>query len=138
MKMLTPNFHFYGNCEEAMALYTRAFGAQVDVLLRYSDANPADFSMPLTDAQKKLVYHAIMHIHGYRVMMSDEMSGEKPAQAPLSLVVTLDTKDEVMAAYAVLSEGAQIVHPMEDTTYSDAFVSLIDRFGFRWEIMTER
>ena len=121
-----------------MALYTRAFGAQVDVLLRYSDANPADFSMPLTDAQKKLVYHATMRINGRLVMMSDEMSGEKPTQAPLSLVVTLDTRDEVAAAYTVLSEGGQIVHSMIDTTYSTAFVSLIDRFGFRWEIMTER
>ena len=49
--MLTPNFNFDGHCEEAIRLYERAFGAKLGCLLRYSDANPADFSAELTDEQ---------------------------------------------------------------------------------------
>lgn len=33
MLLVTPNFHFYGTCKQAIALYKEAFGARVTVLL---------------------------------------------------------------------------------------------------------
>lgn len=31
-----------------------------------------------------------------------------------------------------------VIHPMKSTTYSSCFVSLVDRFGMRRELMTEQ
>ncbi len=136
--MLTPNFNFDGHCEEAMRLYERAFGAETTCLLRYTDADPADFSEELTDAQKRYVYHAEMRIKGQRVMMCDNTRVPFVPSTALSLVVTMNTKEEVLRAYEALREGATIIYPVHSTTYSSCEVVLIDRFGFRWGVMTEQ
>ncbi len=136
--MLTPNFNFDGRCEEAIALYEKAFGAARGCLLRYADADPADFSAPLTDAQKQYVYHAELFIGGQRVMMCDNMDVPFTRSLSLSLVVTMETREDVLRAYDALKDGATIIYPVHSTTYSSCEVVLIDKFGFRWGIMTEQ
>jgi PhnB protein len=74
-----------------------------------------------------------------RIMMSDitEKNEHIPGNS-LSLVVTFDTADEVEKAFSLLNDDAVIITPMKSTTYSSCFVSLIDKFGMRWELMTEQ
>lgn len=43
-----------------------------------------------------------------------------------------------MQAFEAMKDGAEILSPPQSTTYSSCFLSLIDRFGNRWEIMTEQ
>ena len=138
MATLTPNFNFAGQCEDAMRLYQHAFGASIDCLLRYVDANPADFDRALSDAQKRWIYHAEMTIAGRRVMLCDNMDVPFATSLALSLVVTLDTKEQVMGAYNALKDGCTLLYAPRETTYSSCEVVLIDRFGFRWGIMTEQ
>lgn len=134
---VTPNMHFNGECEEALGLYERAFGATVTRLYRYGDARPEDFSQQhLSDAERNRIYHAEMIVAGHRFMLSDSVEHIQKGQS-LSLVITFDTVDEVKRAYSVIREGASIIHEMTETTYSGCFVSLVDRFGLRWELMTE-
>jgi PhnB protein len=137
MPMVTPNFHFDGRCRQAIGLYERALGARVISLLCYSDANPLDWKKT-NQEQSGLVYHAELMIGTQRVMMSDTTDPAYPAGNSLSLVVTFDCADEVSKAYDILSQGAKLISPMQSTTYSSCFVSLIDRFGMRWELMTEQ
>jgi PhnB protein len=137
MPVLTPVFNFTGNCEEAMALYAKAFGTKPDFLLRYADADPRDFDKPLTDTQKRMIYHAEMHICGQRVMFSDIVEFDLQKGTALFLTVTFDTPEDVKGAYEVLKDGATILYPMHSTTYSSCLVSLIDRYGNRWGLMTE-
>ncbi|MDR2514551.1 MAG: VOC family protein [Christensenellaceae bacterium] len=137
MLSLTPNLHFRGDCLEAIQLYTQAFGAQVKSLLRYSDATPKDF--PQNEAEKRdFVYHAELFIAGQRLMLSDEELATPRQGVPVSLCLSFGTAGEVQAAFDLMKEGARIVHPMQSTSYSSCFVSLIDRFGLRWELMTEQ
>ncbi len=108
----------------------------MEILLCGSDADPADYIA--ADEAKDLVYHCEMYIGGCCIMMSDS-PGESGAQNyTMSLVVTFDTADEVKAAFGILSDGCTVIHPMKSTTYSSCFVSLVDRFGMRWELMTEQ
>lgn len=136
--MITPNFNFDGRCEEAMLLYKKAFDAEITCLLRYADANPLDNDIVPSDAGKSLIYHAEMRIKGQRVMMCDNMDVPFTKSLSLSLVVTMETKEEVLRAYNVLSDGATILYPPHGTTYSSCETVLVDRFGFRWGIMTEQ
>lgn len=138
MAVITPNFNFAGKCQEAIALYQRAFDARVGCLLRYADARKEDFDRPLTEREKALIYHAELFIGAQRIMMCDNMDIPFAPSLSLSLVVTLDTKDEVLRAYDVLREGCTIVYPVHSTTYSSCEVVLVDKFGFRWGIMTEQ
>lgn len=53
MAVITPNFNFAGQCEEAITLYQKAFDAKITCLLRYSDANKADWDKKLTLEQER-------------------------------------------------------------------------------------
>lgn len=136
--IITPNFNFSGRCEEAIQLYQKAFQAKIICLLRYSDANKADWDRPLTSEQKNYIYHAELLIGGQRVMMCDNLDVALVKGTALSLTVTFDTKEEVRQAYQVLREGSETIYPMQSATYSSCMVVFIDQFGFRWGLMTEQ
>lgn len=138
MAMITPNFNFAGRCEEALSLYQKAFGAEALSLLRYEDARKEDFNQALTPEEAKYIYHAELMVGGQRIMMCDNMDVPFQTSYALSLTVTFDTKEEVQRAFDVLKEDAKIIYPMQRTTYSSCMVVFIDRFGFRWGLMTEQ
>ncbi|XMB85339.1 VOC family protein [Mycoplasmatota bacterium WC44] len=135
--IVTPNFHFRGNCKEALELYKEVFGISILCIYENKDANPLDYT---TDAKfSEHVYHAEVVLGNTRFMMSDvseEM--EHTTGNSLSLVITFDNADEVKKAYDTLKDNAIILTPIQSTTYSSCFVSLIDKFGIRWELMTEQ
>ena len=54
--VVTPNFHFFGNCMEGIELYKKVFGAKILCLIKNKDANPIDY---ISDAKySEHVYHA--------------------------------------------------------------------------------
>ena len=132
-----PNFNFDGRCAEAMALYTRAFHAQVDFVLHYRDADPRDWSVPLTQEQMNYVYHAEMHIGEQRVMLCDNLDVPFQPSLSLSLTIMFDTAAEVRRAFEILAPGGRIIYPLHSTTYSSQEAVLVDCYGFRWGLMTE-
>lgn len=134
---IIPNLHFHGDCEKAMELYEKAFKARRTVFLRYKDADPHDFGEDLTDEKQNYVYHAEMMIGDQRMMMNDHTE-DIARGVNVSLLVSFGSKEEVIGAYEILKDGARIIHPVQETTYSGCFVSLIDRYGVRWELMNER
>lgn len=138
MAIITPNFNFAGRCEEAVALYQKAFNAKVGCLLRYSDANKSDWDKTLIPEQENYIYHAELFIGGQRIMMCDNMDVDLVKSTALSLTVTFDTKDEVKQAYDILREDSETIYQMQSTTYSSCMVVFIDKFGFRWGLMTEQ
>ena len=92
--VVTPNFHFLGNCMEVLEVYKKVFGAKVLCVLKNKDANLKDYT---SDAKySEYVYHAEIMIGETRIMMSDitENKEHTPGNS-LSLVVTFDTADKV-------------------------------------------
>lgn len=138
MIKVTPCFNLCGRSEEAMALYEKAFGARTQFILRYADADPKDFDMPVTGCMQNLVYHAEMTIGSQRVMFSDIIEFSPAKGTALFLTVTFEDAEGVRKAYDVLKDGSTTIYPMKSTTYSSCFVSFVDRFGFRWGLMTEQ
>lgn len=136
--LVTPTIHFNGQCEEAIVVYQEAFDARVIILLHYSDRNKEDWDATLSDAQENFVYHSEIMIGEYRIMMADNVEPDTSRNTSFFLTVTFDSADDVKRAYEVLKDGCTIIHPMRSTTYSSCTVSLIDKFGVRWGLMTEQ
>lgn len=135
--IVTPNFHFSGDCNEAIEFYKKVFDIKVLCLYKDKDANPDDYVADSNALEK--VYHAEVLLGNTRLMMSDRPNEDNPSRDnPLSLVVTYDTAEEVKHAYELIRQGASILSPIQSTTYSSCFVSLIDKYGMRWELMTEQ
>ena len=140
MLIVTPNLRFNGQCEEAIVVYQKAFDAKIGCLLRCSDRDTRDWNAELTKEQENYVYHAEIYFGGARIMMSDN---DKPVpnqgvNTSCSLTVTFESADEVRRAYDEIKDGAEIVSPIRSKTYSSCHVSLIDRYGVRWSLMTEQ
>ncbi|MBQ8618345.1 MAG: VOC family protein [Clostridia bacterium] len=138
MAVITPNFNFSGQCGEAIELYRKAFHAEIGCLMRYGDANAQDMSDAWADTQRDWIYHAELLFGGQRIMLADHADLEFKPGLSLSLVVTLDTKADVMRAFEILSEGGSVIYPPHSTTYCPCTTNVVDRFGFRWCLMAER
>jgi PhnB protein len=138
MLIVTPTLNFKGECEEAIGMYQKAFGARVGCLLHYSDAIKEDWDNPLTDEQANYVYHAEIYIGEQRIMMSDMIDVDLVKGTSSFLTVTFEDANQVKEAYEILKDGCTIIYPMHSTTYSSCMVVLIDKYGFRWGLMTEQ
>ncbi len=136
--LVVPNFHFGGKCRDAVELYKEAFGAKIACLLLYKDAKIEDYDRTLTVEQKNFVYHAEILISNQRIMMADNIDMPFTPSTSLFLTITMDTKEDVMKAFNVMKDGCTIIYPPHSTTYSSCTVNFIDKFGFRWVIMTEQ
>lgn len=136
--LVTPTLHFYGQCEAAIGLYQKAFGLQMKYILHYTDADPQDWNFSLTSEQRNYVYHAEAFIGKQRIMLADEIGQQASGNTALFLTVTFETDDQVKLAYETLKESGSIIHPLHSTTYSSCMASVVDKFGFRWGLMTEQ
>jgi PhnB protein len=132
---IQPYLFFEGRCEEAIELYKKALGAEVEMLMRIKDSpEPPPPGMHPPGAENK-VMHASLRIGAARVMASDGRCSGKPSFQGFSL--SLDAKDEAEAKrwFGALSAGGEVRMPLGKTFFSPCFGMLADRFGVPWMII---
>jgi PhnB protein len=129
---IEPLFYFDRQCEEAIGLYKKAFGAELTYLSRYSDVSD---DLPLNyDAKKdsELIYHAQIKIGNQRIMLCDNLFFDLPKGHSASFVAMFHTFDKVKIVYDALADGATILSPL---TNENLCGDLVDKFGIHWSIM---
>lgn len=109
------------DAEAAIALYRRAFGAEL--LNRVAGADG-------------VIVHAEMDVFGQILALSEssEALGKCEPGNTMQFCLQFDPDEEalVRAAYLALEEGATIRHPLGKCFYSECMADLTDRFGVRW------
>ena len=134
--LIEPMFNFDRQCEQAIELYKKAFGAELTYLGRYSDVGPESRPQKYNDEKdSNLVYHAQMTIGNQNILLCDNLFNDLPRGHSVYPVTTLKTADEVKAVYSILADGAIIITPPTKELYSECVASLIDKFGIYWELM---
>ena len=117
--MLITHIYLNGHCREAIQLYQKAFGATVQTIIEYPDS--------------KQIIHAEIEIHNTLLMLNDTGGDlDFSRSGGYQLSVQFDREDDLLAAYSVLKEEANILFPMQATDYSICVVRFIDRFDVRW------
>jgi PhnB protein len=131
-----PYLNFEGRCEEALAFYKKAVGAEVGQVLRFKDSpEPCDPSMVPPGNENK-VMHCDFRIGDATLMASDCNCSGKPTFAGVSLTITASDPDHAQRLFAALSEGGQVQMPLTKTFFSPSFGMLADRFGVPWMVYT--
>ncbi|RYU57155.1 VOC family protein [Methylolobus aquaticus] len=129
---------FDGRCDEALAFYREALGAEVEALMRFSE-NPdpptADCQMP--PGWENKVMHASLRIGDTTLMASDGRSAQQPDFQGFSLVLNAADEAEADRLFAVLNEGGHVQMPLGKTFFSPRFGMVADRFGVSWMIIVE-
>jgi PhnB protein len=131
---LTPYLFFNGRCEEALAFYRRALGAETLMLMRYREAPDAPPPGMLPPGSEDKVMHAHARIGDAEFMASDGHCSGKLAFQGFSLSLTLPTEADVDRAFAALAEQGKVDMPAGKTFWSARFGMVTDRFGVQWMV----
>jgi PhnB protein len=112
------------NAEAAIDFYVRAFGA-VEL---YRIGEPG------------MVGHAEIKLGSAIIMLADEypplgaLSPETIGGSPVSLMVYVEDVDEFTEK--AVTEGLQVLRPVEDQFYGDRVGYFVDPFGHKWSFAT--
>ena len=127
-----PYLFFDGRCEEALAFYKNALGAEVQMLMRFKE-NPEPAANP-PGADEKIM-HTSFRIGDTTVMASDGRCQGLPSFQGFSLSLTARDDAEAERLFGALAEGGQVQMPLARTFFSSRFGMVADRFGVPWMIV---
>ncbi len=129
-----PYLFYEGSCEEAIAFYRKAAGAEVLMLMRFKEAPEQDAA---SRGNPDKIMHASLKIGQSTIMMSDGRCSGKPAFNGLALSLIVRTEAEAKGAFSALADGGAVGMPLAKTFFSPHFGMLTDRFGLMWMVMVE-
>lgn len=130
--MLIPHLHFCGNCEEAIALYEKAFHTKAESIVYNRDYSPDE------SPDDNRIAHAVMNIHGQKVFLNDRFGNkDKSLNCAVHLIVLFASVEELLACYEFFKEGSTTIDPFEKLPYSELAGTFVDKFGVQWGFMTE-
>lgn len=122
--MLVPQLYLNGACSEAIGLYKKAFGTEIDNIMYDPEQEP----------QK--VIHAEMHILGTRLMLSDYGgTKESSADSTMEIVALFSNEQLLRGAYQIIKVESKTITPIGPIFFSPCLVSFVDKFGVRWCFM---
>jgi PhnB protein len=132
--IIQPYVFFEGRCEEAIAFYKTALNAEVIKLMRFSDNPDPKPGCPPPGNDNKIM-HAQLRIGDTIIMVGDARCSGTTKFEGFSLSLSMPTSAEVNRAFAALSEGGQVMMPLNKTFFSDFFGMVIDKFGVFWMVL---
>jgi PhnB protein len=129
--LVQPYLCFEGRCEEALAFYQSALGAEVTAVFRFKESPEACASHPEIGEK---VMHASVRIGDSTVLASDGRCSGAASFQGISLSLTVANEAEAERVFAALSDGGQVQMPLGKTFFSSSFGMVADRFGVTWMV----
>lgn len=121
---------FEGKAEEAMNTYTSLFDQSKIINITRYEANQS--------GPEGSVMMAKFSIKGQEFMASDSYVKHAFTFTPsISMFVTCDSVEEIDDAFEKLSEGGQILMPLDAYPFSSRFGWINDKFGVSWQLSLE-
>ena len=126
-----PYLFLDGRCEEALAFYRGALGAEVTMLMRFKESPDPSMVAPGTGDK---VMHASVRIGETTVLASDGECHGAPSFQGFALSLTVPTEAEAERLFGALGDGGQVQMPLTKTFFSPRFGMVVDRFGVSWMV----
>ena len=142
MASVSTYLNFNGNTEEAFVFYKSVFGGEFegDGISRMGDVPPQEGQPELGEADKNLVMHVSLPIlGGHRLMGTDateSMGFTVNFGNNVYINLEPDTRAELDALFAKLSEGGKAEMEPQEMFWGDYFASCTDRYGVAWMLNT--
>jgi predicted 3-demethylubiquinone-9 3-methyltransferase (glyoxalase superfamily) len=126
-KQIHPFLMFEGSAEEAMNTYTSIFDSSEIINITRYGANES--------GKEGSVLHATFSIKGQEFMASDSYVKHAFTFTPsISLFVTCDSEEEIDQVFDKLSQGGEILMPLDAYPFSAKFGWINDKFGVSWQL----
>jgi len=135
MPRIQPYLFFRGRCEEAIEYYKSVLGAEVVMMMRFSD-NPDKPGCDLMPAEfGNRIMHASLRIAGTVIMMSDGMKSGPLDFGCMSLSLAVSSEAECDRIYNALAADGKVEMPIGPTFFAKRYGGVIDKFGVSWMII---
>jgi PhnB protein len=127
--------NYGGNCEQAFRFYEKHLGGKVTMMMTHGQQPNAKDVPP---DQENAILYARMSIGETDLMGSDVPSERFQPMRSAYLSLSVNSSGEAERIFTLLSDGAEIFMPMQETFFAFRFAMLRDRFGTSWMIINER
>ena len=117
-----------GKAEEAINYYVSLFpSSEIKNIEKWKAGEPG--------GQKGWVKQALFTIAGQEYMASENSLDHKFSFTPaISIFVNCETEDELNKLYADLSNGGQVMMPLDNYGFSKKFGWTADKYGVSWQL----
>lgn len=125
---LNPYISFKDTARDAMTFYKDVFGGELSIMT-FGDMNPQD------NSDQRVMHAQLTTPSGFTLMASDTPD-EMPYTPGASISVSLsgDDADELRGYWDKLSDGGQVMVPLEKQMWGDEFGMLTDKHGIAWMV----
>ena len=130
---LNTYVNFAGTCAEAFRYYEKHLGGKIGMMMTHGQAPDQSRVNP---EWKDAVLHARISLGGTELSAADIPNAQPMRSAYLTLGMDNDTDAERI--FSALSDGGQVLMPMEETFFASRFGQVRDRFGINWMVLHER
>lgn len=131
---ITPYLDFAGRCEEALAFYRDALGAEVEMLMRFNESPEPPPPGMLQPGFENKVMHVSFNVRGVRLMATDGCNDRSKFDG-FQLALTVQTEADARRLFDALAGSGTVQMPVTKTFWSPAFGMVTDKFGVRWMVM---
>jgi PhnB protein len=132
--LINTYLNFDGRCDEAIAFYKKALGAELVMLMRNNETPESPPPGMLAPGSENKVCHAAMKIGDSTVMASDGGCWGKSSFQGVTLNLQVTSEAEADKYFAALADGGKVQMPLTKTFFSPKFGMLQDRFGVAWMV----
>lgn len=131
MQKITTFLMFEGKAEEAVNFYISLFkSSKIVAMSKYGKEGPG------AEGSVKLVRFSL---DGQEFMAIDSPAKHAFTFTPaVSLYVKCSTKEEIDELFKKLSDGGQVMMPLEEYPFSERFAWVSDKYGVSWQISLEK
>jgi PhnB protein len=131
---IQPYLFLEGRCDEAVAFYIEALGAEVVMRMCYKDIPETPVPGMLPPGSGDKVMHLSLRVGEATLLLSDGQCLGEPHFRGFALTLLLSSAAEAEAKFLALSQDGRIDQPLARTFFSERFGMVTDRFGVSWMV----
>ena len=124
--------NFGGRCEEALAFYKKAMGAEVTMMMRWKES--PDPAMKAPPGREEKIMHAAFKVGETTLMADDGMGQEKTEFKGVTLSIEVPNDAEAKRVFDALGDGGSVQMPLMKTFWTSSWGMLTDKFGVPWMV----
>lgn len=133
--VIQPYVFLRGRCEEAIAYYKAKLGAEITMMMRFSDNPDKPSHSKVPAALHDKIMHAQITVAGATLMLSDGMKSGPIENQAISLSLSVQSEAEADRIFNALAADGRVEMPMGPAFFAKQFGAVVDKFGVSWMIM---
>lgn len=126
LRQIIPDIHVR-RCKEALDYYQKIFGGDI------KNVQLAD-GIEMFKGHEGKIIHSELHINDNCTLYLVDVLNDATEGSNISLLLQLDSQDEINRIYAELSKDGSVQFQLQKTFWGAYHAVVVDSFGITWEL----